>query len=168
MDLEAKVEDRVLRPAGEVFAAIVDPVKMSRYFITGASGRMEAGRTVVWEFADVGAKVPVDVIEVDENRRIVYESTVTGPRTRVTIDLTVVDSSTTLVTVHEAGWPMDPEGVKRALGQTAGWTYFLCCLKAYMQHGINLRLGLTERLTDAGRAEVVAGKIGVHDSPRRR
>ena len=31
--------------------------------------------------------------------------------------------------------------------QTAGWTYFLCCLKAYLQHGINLRLGLAERLT---------------------
>jgi len=43
---------------------------------------------------------------------------------------------------------MDDAGVKRAMGQTAGWTYFLSCLKAYVQFGINLRVGLNKRLTD--------------------
>ena len=43
---------------------------------------------------------------------------------------------------------MDDAGVKRAMGQTAGWTYTLCCLKAYLQYGINLRLGLNKRITD--------------------
>jgi uncharacterized protein YndB with AHSA1/START domain len=148
MQVETNVQERVLRPVGEVFRAIVDPKEMSGYFITGASGPMKAGTTVTWEFADVGARVPVDVVEVDENRRIVYESTATGPRTRVTITLTAVDPGTTQVAIREAGWPLDVEGVRRAQGQTAGWTYFLCCLKAYLQHGINLRLGLARRLTD--------------------
>ena len=67
---------------------------------------------------------------------------------RVTLNLEPVDPGTTLVSIREAGWPTDREGVQRALGQTAGWTYFLCCLKAYLQHGINLRLGLTKRLTE--------------------
>lgn len=44
---------------------------------------------------------------------------------------------------------MTEEGVKRALGQNAGWTYTLCALKAYLQFGINLRTGLNKRLTDA-------------------
>jgi len=61
MDIEVNVEDRVLKPMNEVFAAIVDPAKMSHYFITSASGPMKAGTTVEWEFADVGAKVSVDV-----------------------------------------------------------------------------------------------------------
>ena len=147
MELEAKVHDRISRPAAEVFDAIVDPARMSRYFISGASGRMRAGTTVEWEFADVGARVPVDVIAVEECK-IVYESSATGRRTRVTLSLEPVDPSTTLVSIREAGWPMDLEGVQRALGQTAGWTYFLCCLKAYLMHGINLRLGLTRRLTE--------------------
>ena len=94
------------------------------------------------------AKIPVDVIEVEENRKIVYEHTATGAKTRVTIGLKAVDPNMTLMTINESGWAMDLEGVKRALGQTAGCTYFLCCLKAYLQHGINLRLGLTKRLTD--------------------
>lgn len=147
MELEAKVHERVAKPLGEVFDAIVDPARMSRYFISGASGPMKAGTTVEWEFADVGARVPVDVIEVGEEK-IVYESSATGRRTRVTLSLEAVDPDTTLVSIREAGWPMDKDGVQRALGQTAGWTYFLCCLKAYLQHGINLRQGLAKRLTD--------------------
>ena len=148
MDVEARVEERIRRPAREVFEAIVDPAEMSRYFTTGASGPMKAGTRVEWEFADVGVRVPIDVVEVVEDRRIVYEGSHTGTRSRVTMELTPVDPGTTAVSIHEAGWPMDPEGVKRALGQTAGWTYFLCCLKAYLQHGIHLRLGLAGKLTD--------------------
>ena len=52
------------------------------------------------------------------------------------------------MTINEAKFPMDHAGVKRALGQTAGWTYTLACLKAYLQFGINLRFGLNKRLTD--------------------
>ncbi len=141
------VEDRVLKPVAEVFAAIVDHEKMSQYFITGADGPMKAGKTVLWEFSDVGYKVPIDVIAVEVNRKIVFEHTSTNDKTRVTIGLKSVDSNTTLVAINEAGWPMEEDGVKRALGQTAGWTFFLCCLKAYLQFGINLRLGLTHRLT---------------------
>jgi uncharacterized protein YndB with AHSA1/START domain len=148
MEVEARVEERIRRPVGEVFRAIVDPAEMSQYFITGASGPMKAGTRVEWEFSDVGVKVPIDVIEVAEGRRIVYEGNHTGTKSRVTMELETVDSETTAVSIHEAGWPMDPDGVKRALGQTAGWTYFLCCLKAYLQHDINLRLGLAKKLTD--------------------
>jgi len=89
----------------------------------------------------------VDVIEVEENRKIVYEWVASGARNRVTILLRADDPNTTVATINEAKFPMDHAGVKRAMGQTAGWTYTLCCLKAYVQHGINLRLGLTKRLT---------------------
>ena len=30
MQIEAKVKERIMKPAGEVFAAIVDPAQMSR------------------------------------------------------------------------------------------------------------------------------------------
>ena len=54
----------------------------------------------------------------------------------------------TVVVITESKFAMTEEGVKRALGQTAGWTYTLCGLKAYVQFGINLRTGLNKRLTD--------------------
>jgi uncharacterized protein YndB with AHSA1/START domain len=141
------VENRILKPVHEVFAAIVDPAKMAQYFISGASGPIKAGTTVKWEFADVGATISVDVIEVDPDRKVVFDWSASAVKTRVTIALEPGDSGTTDVSIREAGWPMDSEGVKRAMGQNAGWTFTLCCLKAYVQHGINLRLGTTKRIT---------------------
>jgi uncharacterized protein YndB with AHSA1/START domain len=148
MGVDVNVRDRILKPINEVFAAFIDPAKMSQYFISGASGPMEAGTKVEWEFADVGAKVLIDVLEVEENRRIVYEWAPCGAMSRTTIELRADDSNTTAVIINEAKFPMDHEGVKRAMGQTAGWTYTLACLKAYLQFGVNLRLGLNKRLTD--------------------
>ena len=86
-EVDVNVRDRILKPINEVFAAFVDPAKMSQYFISGASGLMKAGTKVEWEFADVGAKVLIDVLEVEENRRIVYEGASCGTRSRITIQL---------------------------------------------------------------------------------
>jgi uncharacterized protein YndB with AHSA1/START domain len=48
-----------LKPVKEVFAAVVDPTQMARYFISKGSAPLKAGTTVEWELADVGAKVSV-------------------------------------------------------------------------------------------------------------
>lgn len=146
-DIDVTVENRILQPVGEVFSALVDPAKMAHYFITGASGPMKAGHTLTWEFADVGARMSVDVIEVEHDRKIVFDWQASGEKTRVTIALEPGDPGTTDLRLTEAGWALDREGVKRAMGQQAGWTFTVCCLKAYVQHGINLRLGTTKRTT---------------------
>ena len=59
MELEAKGEVRIAKPAAEVFEAIVDPARMSGYFISSGSGRLETGKTVQWTWGDVGAQAPV-------------------------------------------------------------------------------------------------------------
>jgi uncharacterized protein YndB with AHSA1/START domain len=141
MNVEVNVKDRVLKPVSEVFAAIVDPAKMSRFFISRATGPMERGATIEWSFDDVGMKLSVDVREVDENHRIVFDWAASGVNARVSIRLEARGPDNTLVEINEAAWPMDEEGVRRALGQTQGWTDFLCCMKAFLQHGINLRRG---------------------------
>jgi uncharacterized protein YndB with AHSA1/START domain len=141
MKVEVNVRDRVLRPVSEVFAAIVDPAKMSRFFISRATGPMQRGATIEWSFDDVGMKLSVDVREVEENRRIVFDWAASGVNARVTIGLEARDHDATLVDINEAAWPMNQEGVRCALGQTQGWTDFLCCMKAFLQHGINLRVG---------------------------
>ena len=76
MEVDVNVRDRILKPVNEVFAAFVDPAKMSQYFISGASGPMEAGTKVEWEFADVGAKV---LMTCWRSKRIA-ESCTSGPR----------------------------------------------------------------------------------------
>jgi uncharacterized protein YndB with AHSA1/START domain len=147
--IEVNVRERIVKPVDDVFDAVVEPKRMSNYFISNASGPMIAGTRVDWEFADVGAKVSVDVVEVEQNRKIVFKSDPTdGEGTTTTIGFTPDGKGTTVVTINEASFGMDPAGVQRAMGQTGGWTYFLACLKAYVTHGINLRVGLKKRITD--------------------
>lgn len=141
MSVEGNVEDRVLKPVSDVFAAIVDPTNMSRYFISRGSGPMRAGTTVEWEFVDVDRTLAVDVKEIADNRKIVFDWIASGVNARVTIRLEARGDDATLVAIDETGWPVNDEGVRRALGQTSGWIDFLCCLKASLQHDINLRLG---------------------------
>ena len=44
--LEVKAALRILKPADIVYEAIVDPVKMSNYFISEGSDRMEDGKEI--------------------------------------------------------------------------------------------------------------------------
>lgn len=148
MEFDVNVRERILRPVDEVFDAVVDPEKMSKYFISGASGPLKAGASIIWEFADVGAKVSIEVLEVEQNQRIVYESSALGARIRTTFLFSPDGPDATVVRITDSKFPLTEEGVKRALGQNAGWTYTLCGLKAYLQFGINLRTGLNKRLTD--------------------
>jgi len=43
--IKTKVQMGILKPAYEVFEAIVDPDKMNKYFITTSTGRMESRKT---------------------------------------------------------------------------------------------------------------------------
>jgi uncharacterized protein YndB with AHSA1/START domain len=135
-----KVEDRIARPVADVFDAIVDPAKMSQYFISGSSGRIELGAKLEWEWSDVGAKLAIEVGQLDVNSKIGFAWSATGVPTKVTL-LVEPAGSGTKVTATEGPFALTDQGVARAMQQTEGWTHFLCCLKAYLMYGINLRAG---------------------------
>lgn len=155
MDLKFKVSGRIARPVEEVFEAVADPAKLSRYFTTGgAVGRLEGGAMVQWEFADFPGAFPVEVIEVEKNRRIVisWEANEGPPddgdpvvraayMTTVVFTFEALDDGRTLVTIEEGGWRETATGLKAAFGNCQGWSQMLAALKAWVEHGINLREG---------------------------
>jgi hypothetical protein len=140
--LRVHVTDRILKPVGEVREAIVDPARMSGYFISRGDQPMKAGRSVRWEFADVGGELVVEVEEVSDDA-VRFRWSASGVDSKVDIELEPYDDNSTIVNVTETGWPMDDVGVARALEQTAGWVDFLCSMKAFLLYGINLRAGRT-------------------------
>jgi uncharacterized protein YndB with AHSA1/START domain len=97
-EVEVNVQDRILRPVSEVFAAIIDPAKMSGYFISRASGPMKQDATVEWNFDDVRAKLSVDVKRIEENRLIIFDWSASGTKARVTMRLEPRGNNATLVT----------------------------------------------------------------------
>jgi uncharacterized protein YndB with AHSA1/START domain len=138
--VEVKVQARIARAPADVFDAIVDPAKMSQYFISRGSARMTPNARIEWEWADAGAKAAIEVIQVVPDQKIIFLWPAAGAKTKVTL-LLEADGDGTRITASEAPFALTEEGVARALGQNQGWTDFCCCLKAYLQHGINLRLG---------------------------
>ena len=46
-----------------------------------------------------------------------------------------------MVTAIERGWPLDAKGAAALAENTQGWTQFLFGLKAWLESGVNIRLG---------------------------
>ena len=141
MTLRVKAEATIPRPRHEVFEAIVDPAKMSCYFTSAGSGRLEAGKTITWTFGDVGAELAVRVGRVERDHHIAFTWPASGVESAVAIELTDTDDGGTLLQVEEGAWPADGAGIERYGGQSQGWADMLACLKAYLLFGVNLRTG---------------------------
>lgn len=151
MDLKFKVAARIARPVDEVFEAVADPAKLSGYFTTGgAKGRLETGATVTWDFHDFPGAFPVEVVEVVANQRIVLrwnaneggESGAAPYKTTVTMTFQPLGDGRTLVEIAEEGWRETPGGLKASYGNCMGWSQMLCAMKAWVEHGLNLREGM--------------------------
>jgi uncharacterized protein YndB with AHSA1/START domain len=161
MDLKFRVAARIARPVHEVFEAVADPDKLSNYFTTGgAKGRLETGATVTWDFADFPGAFPVEVVEVVPDEKVVLkwaasegeppnlsdsEGNVRDAKyqTTVTMTFTPLDGDTrTLVEIKEEGWRETEGALKASYGNCQGWSQMLAALKAWVEHGINLREGM--------------------------
>lgn len=139
--LEIETALQILKPKAEVFEAIVDPGKMSNYFISESTGRMEAGKEVEWKFPEFDARFPVKVLEVKPDDYIAYEwEGAKGNMLKVKINLEDL-SGNTLVKIKEGTMENDEEGIKWYGMNSGGWANFLASLKAYLEYGINLRKG---------------------------
>lgn len=149
MELKFTVSARIARPVHEVFEAVADPAQLSNYFTTGgAVGRLETGKTVTWDFADFPGAFPVDVVEVEQDRRIVLrwdaseDEDAADYQTEVVMEFTALEDGRTLVSITESGWRETPGGLKASYGNCMGWSQMLCALKCWVEHGFNLREGM--------------------------
>jgi uncharacterized protein YndB with AHSA1/START domain len=139
--LEIKTALQIQKPVSEVFEAIVDPAKMSNYFISKGSGRMEDGKEIFWQFPEFPPEFPVRVGKTDKDKYISFRWEGDGIELLVEITLTTAADNSTVVTVTEKSRDNDEKGIEWLKGNTAGWANFLACLKAWMEYGINLRKG---------------------------
>jgi uncharacterized protein YndB with AHSA1/START domain len=146
MDPKFQVQLKIRKPVAEVFDAVVQPQKLSGYFISESSGPLAPGKTVKWKFAEVPEAFDVVVREVTPPQRIVFEwpSAVSGegaPMTTVVMNFKPMDDQNTMVQISESGWPATDAGFKASHGNAGGWMHMMACLKAYLEYGINLRAG---------------------------
>ena len=143
MELKFQVQMKIRRPVAEVFAAVVDPDRLSGYFVERSSGPLVEGATVMWKFPEFDDTFPVVVRQVIADERLVFEwaAATGGYNTVVEMVFKKIDARTTMVQVQESGWRDDAEGLAASHGNAGGWMFMMSALKAYLEYGINLRAG---------------------------
>lgn len=145
MKPEFRVSARISKPVAEVFDAVVNPAKLSAYFVTtggGASAPLVEGSTVTW-----WGDIPVEVEQVLRHQKIVLRwdggagEGRPPVKTRVEMKFDQLDDGGTMVTIAEGGWLESAAGLRKSYLNCEGWTQMMCCLKAWLEYGINLREG---------------------------
>jgi uncharacterized protein YndB with AHSA1/START domain len=140
------VQTRIMRPVADVFDAVVSRNKMLNYFVDGASGDLEEGATVRWHWNHYGEN-PVVVRKVIENQLIEltldsreWDKTKNeGYDVRVIFEFEELEDGGTMLSISEDGWKTDTDGLKGSHDNCGGWTHMAMCLKAWIEHGIDLR-----------------------------
>jgi uncharacterized protein YndB with AHSA1/START domain len=136
-----KIETQLLirRSPRTVFNAFVDPKITTQFWFTKSSGKLEKGKTVIWEWEMYGVKDEVKVLEVQRSKKI---SIVWGdPKSKVDFLFEELKKNQTLVKIV----CYDFEHKKKDLLPTmldymGGFTSVLDGLKAFLEHKINLKL----------------------------
>ena len=146
MELKFQVQAKITRPRGEVFSAVADPEKLSKYFTTGgSSGPLRQGTDVIWKFADYPEDVPVFVKKVVPGTLIVFEwAAADSPasyNTTVEMAFEALAPRATRVRITESGWRETQKGLDSSYMNCQGWMNMLSCLKAFLEYNINLREG---------------------------
>lgn len=139
--LSIKAKIQISKTPPEVYEAIVDPEKMSQYFIAKGSGVMKAGETVMWQFPEFEGEFPIRVKELRPAGYISFCWDNENTETLVEISLAPVSGDATIITVIEGTMENNEAGLKWLMSNTEGWANFLACMKAYLEYNINLRKG---------------------------
>jgi uncharacterized protein YndB with AHSA1/START domain len=127
----------IRRPVADVFQAFVDPAVTSRFWFTKASGKLEAGKRIRWDWEMYGVHDDVEVHRVETNARIVYDWSFPDS-TRVEWRFSPRRGAT-MVSVTETIRTGDSEAMAaRALDLSQGYAIVLCAAKAWLEHGVEL------------------------------
>ena len=137
----AKAEMLIRKPVAEVFEAFIDPAITSRFWFTKGSGRLEVGKEVRWDWEMYNFSVPVQVKEVEKNKRIVVDWGAYEEPSTIEWTFTARPDDTTFVSITNSGFTgSGDEIVKKALASTEGFTFVLAGAKAMLEHNIALNL----------------------------
>ncbi len=151
----AKAEMLIRKPVAEVFEAFVNPAITSKFWFTKASGRLEPGKQIRWDWEMYDFSVQVNVKAIERNARILIEWPAEGAPTTVEWVFTPRPDGTTFVSVTNTGFSGDGDQmVRQAIDATEGFTLVLAGLKALLEHNLILNL-VSDRFPD-GLAKILA------------
>jgi uncharacterized protein YndB with AHSA1/START domain len=141
-----KAEMLIRKPVAQVFEAFTDPAITTKFWFTKSSGKLEAGKTIRWEWEMYGVSDELVVKELEPGNRILIEW---SDGTEVEWIFTPRSENETFVTIINTGFSGDAdEIVGQAIDSMGGYTMVLCGLKALLEHNVILNL-VADKAPDA-------------------
>jgi uncharacterized protein YndB with AHSA1/START domain len=135
----ARAEMLIRRPASEVFNAFVDPEVTTKFWFTRGSEKLEAGKSVQWDWEMYNVSARINVKAIEPHRRILIEWSESS--TTVEWLFSAHGENATFVSITHSGFSGNGDAmVRAAIGSTEGFTLVLAGLKALLEHGIQLKL----------------------------
>ena len=137
----ARAEMLIRKPIAEVFEAFINPQITTKFWFTGSSGRIEAGKQVTWYWEMYNISVPVNVREVEKNKRILIDWENYDSATTVEWIFTPWENGAAYVSITNSGFKGDGDKLIRdVLDSKGGFTWVLAGAKAWLEHNLNLNL----------------------------
>ncbi|WES99062.1 SRPBCC family protein [Chryseobacterium arthrosphaerae] len=140
MDSNVYVEAQMLirKPVEDVFDAFINPEVTTHFWFTKSTGKLEEGTEVTWEWEMYGVKNVVKVHQIIPGQLIRTEWG--EPSVNVDYEFKTMENGT-LVVIKSYGFSQTGEDLLKEINDnTGGFTTVLDGCKAYLEHGINLRL----------------------------
>jgi uncharacterized protein YndB with AHSA1/START domain len=137
----ARAEMLIRKPVAEVFEAFINPQITTKFWFTGSSGRIEAGKQVTWYWEMYNISVQVNVREVEKNKRILIDWGNYDSATTVEWIFTPWGNGAAYVSITNSGFKGDGDKlISDVLDSKGGFTWVLAGAKAWLEHNINLNL----------------------------
>ena len=135
--VSGKVGVLIRKPVSQVFSAIVDPVSITKFWLSKSSGPLKLGQTVRWHFMVPGSVVDTTVtaLEADKFIEIAWSD---GTAVRFTFAPHSLGTHVEVENWRFAG--SEKEIVNAALEATQGFTIVLCDLKTFLESGQQMHL----------------------------
>ena len=130
---ELKVLFRV--PASRVFEAFVEPTITTKFWFTHSDGRLETGMNVNWRWEMNDLTVPVKVLEIEQDKKILIEWGEGDNRSTVEWTFTDQADGTTSVTILNSNFIGSIEEiVAKAIDSQGGFTQMLTKAKSQLEN----------------------------------
>lgn len=133
---------KIFKPAKEIFEAFVDPSKIGNFWFSSSSERWAEGKVITLKYDLYNAEGKIKIIEIQDNKKIVFAWGETEEGHVVTISLTEIDHNNTIIEIVEEGFNENtPDFLHQLIDNKEGWVFMLSCLKAYLEFDVTTLRG---------------------------
>lgn len=129
----------IRKPVADVFNAFIDPQITTQFWFSASTGKLEQGKTVVWNWEKYQVKTQVKVLSIIENKQI---QMVWGePKSTVDFIFEQLNETQTYLKIRNYDIQLQgAELIKFIIDATGGFTTVIDNLKALLEHNIRLNL----------------------------